>query len=58
MIYQARTLEGAQLRIAKLTRALEFWLPDELPKDDEDYDRWLDDVFMLRGTDRENDAHG
>lgn len=54
MIYQARTLEGAQLRIAKLTRALEFWIPDELPKDDEDYDRWLDDIFMLRGTDREN----
>ncbi len=53
MIYQARTLEGAQLRIAKLTRALEFWLPDDLPEDDVDYDRWLDDVFMLRGTDRE-----
>lgn len=49
MIYQERTLEGAQLRIAKLTRALEFWLPDELPKDDEDYSRWLLHVCLLRG---------
>ena len=47
MIYQAQTLEAAQLRIARLTRALQFWFPDSLDTDDPDYGKWISTAVLL-----------
>lgn len=50
MIYQERTLEAAQLRIAKLTHALKYWLPDELKSSDKDYGMWIMHSALLGKT--------
>lgn len=49
MSYQARNLEEAQKQIDALTKALRFWIPDDLPPDDVDYERWTADWNLAEG---------
>lgn len=62
MSYQVQDLKTAQALVDKLTRALRFWIPDELTENDTDFERWYEDRQLADGyfrtTARENDAHG